>query len=245
MNGPLLGARERNRTLRSLRTRIGRQIGEARIDVGVSIAALARCSGVDPAHLWRIEAGTANPSLGVLLAISSCLGMDLGVRLFPVASTRLHDRFQAPMVDALIRQLGAAWRPEPEVLVPTARGVIDLVLSRGLDSLVVACECHSELRRLEAVLRRLAEKEEALRAQIVANRKTSSLLLIRSTRATRDIAATFEATLAAAFPARTADVLGALRGTDAWPGPGIVWAHIEGGKARILDGPPRGVRAGR
>lgn len=149
------------------------------------------------------------------------------------------------MVEALIRSLGKAWRPEPEVLVPAARGVIDLVLSRTLDHLSIACECHSELRRLDLVLRRLADKEEALRAQIDPSKAASSVLLLRSTRATREIAKAYGGTLSAAFLARTAEVLDALRGTAAWPGRGIVWARVEGGKAEILDAPPRGVRVGR
>lgn len=245
MTGRLVGAQERARVLRALRERIGRQVADLRTETGATRADLARCAGIDPAHLWRIEAGTANPSLDALVALSSCLGADLGIRMFPVAGPRLHDRFQAAMVEALIRSLGRTWRPEPEVLVPAARGVIDLVLSRTLDQLSIACECHSELRRLDVVLRRLAEKEEALRAQIDPGRTASSLLLLRSTRATREIAKAYGGTLAAAFPSRTIEVLDALRGATAWPGRGIVWARVEGGKAEILDAPPRGVRVGR
>lgn len=206
---------------------------------------MARCAGIDPAHVARIEGGTANPSLEALVALSACLGMELGVRMFPIAGTRLHDRFQAPMVEALVRWLGPQWRSEPEVVVPAARGVVDLVARRTLDRLTVACESHSELRRLEAVVRRLAEKEEALRGLADATQTVSSVLLLRSTRATREVAIAYEATLAAAFPARTADILAALHGTAAWPGRGIIWARVDGGKAVLVDGPPRGVRVGR
>jgi transcriptional regulator with XRE-family HTH domain len=245
MTSQLPGPRERARTLRTLRERYGRQVADARTDAGATRAALARCAGLDPGHIWRIEAGTVSPSLEAMVAISSCLGMELGVRMFPVAGPRLHDRFQAPMVEALARFLGEAWRPQPEVVVPGARGVIDLVLNRSLDQLSVACECHSELRRLEAVVRRIAEKEEGLRGQVGPTSNVSSLLLLRSTRSTRAIATTYEATLAAAFPARTTDMLDALRGTGAWPGRGLVWASVVGGKALILPGVPRGVRVGR
>ncbi len=157
MAGPEVGVRGRARTLRNVRQRVGRQVADLRNDAGVSRAALARCAGIDSAHLWRIEAGVANPSLECLVALSACLGADLGVRLFPIAGPRLHDRFQAPMVEALVRTLGGAWRPQPEVVVPGASGVIDLVMRRALDQLTIACECHSELRRLEEVLRRLGD----------------------------------------------------------------------------------------
>src|SRR5262249_12907529 len=119
--------------------RIGGQVLALREDVGVAGAALARCAGIDPAHLMRIERGAVNASPEVLVAIAACLGSDVSVRLFPGAAPRLHDRFQAPMVDALVRYAGKAWRAQPEVPVPAARGVIDLVLSRASDRLQLAC----------------------------------------------------------------------------------------------------------
>lgn len=241
----IVGARERARLARELASWIGRQIGELRVDAGVTVAELARCVGVHRPHIGRIESGAASPSLDTLTAIGACLGADLSVRFFPTAAPRLHDRFQAPMVDALLAMAGPPWRHRVEVPVPAARGVVDVILSRRLDHLTVVCECHSELRRLELALRRLAEKTDALRGQLEAGGIVTSLLLLRSTEATRATARAFEATLAAAFPARTADAVAALTGDAAWPGPAIVWATVEGGRARILDGAPRGVRVGR
>lgn len=238
-----LSQRERARKVRELRAWIGRQVADLRMDAGASLSDLARCTGIDRGHLWRIEAGQRSPSLEALLAISACLGAEPGIRLFPIGGSRIHDRFQAPMVEALIRSLGPAWRPSPEVPVPAARGVIDLVLRRSLDRLTIACECHSELRRLEQVIRRANEKADALRGH--APEQTSTLLLLRSTTTTREIATTYAATLGAAYPTRTVDALAALRGTAAWPGPAIVWARVERGTAALLDGPPRGVRLGR
>lgn len=242
---PTVGARVRARQLRELRGRIGRQITEARTDAGATVAALARCADVDPAHLWRIEAGTANASLETLVSIAGCLGSDLGVRMFPEAGPRIHDRFQAPMLEALIRHLGTEWQAEPEVPVPTARGVIDLALRRARDHLTIVCECHSELRRLELVLRRAAEKTDAVRAQAEPSSTVSTLLLVRSTSATRAVVNAYASTVAAAFPARSTDAVEALTGAAAWPGSAIVWARFEGGHAVILDHPPRPVRVGR
>ena len=242
---PRAGPRERLRLVRQVRLRIGRQILELRVDAGVSRSALARCVGIDPSHILRIEAGDASPSLDSLIAISSCLGAEAGIRIFPTAGTRLHDRFQAPMVETLIRSLGPAWRATPEVPVTAARGVIDLVLTRAIDQCTVACECHSELRRIELILRRAAEKAGALGPQSVGGANASTLLAIRSTESTRAIARAYEATLAAAFPARSADAVAALTGTAPWPGAAIVWVVVEGGRGRLLDGPPRGVRLGR
>jgi hypothetical protein len=53
------------------------------------------------------------------------------------------------------------------------------------------------------------------------------LLVLPSTRSTRDVARSFERTLATAYPARTADVLASLIETP-WSGDGIVWAAVDG-----------------
>jgi transcriptional regulator with XRE-family HTH domain len=240
-----VGPREVRRRSNEVCRWIGQQVREHRLDAAITQAQLASCADVDQGYVSRIEAGAAKPSLKILIAIAACLGADLGVRLFPASGPLIRDRFQAPMVEALIGLLGPAWRARPEVVVPSAHGVIDLVLSRALDRLVVACECHSELRRLELVLRRAGQKTESLRGQVGTTGPLSSLLLLRSTRATREIARAYEATLAAAYPARSADAVAALTGVSAWPGAAIVWAELERGRAVILERTPRGIRVGR
>ena len=231
--------------VQALRQRIGAEISDLRSEAGATQRALAQCAGIDQGYLSRIEDGRASPSIEVLSSISSCLGADLGIRLFPTTAPLIVDRFQAPMIEALLRLTGSQWNAQPEVSVPAARGVIDLVLTRRLDGLRVACECHSELRRLEHVLRRSSEKTQALGALLEGRGVVSSLLLLRSTVLTRSVAATYGKTLEAAFPARSLDALDALSGDVAWPGPAIVWARVERGRAEILERPPRGVRIGR
>jgi transcriptional regulator with XRE-family HTH domain len=240
-----IGRRELQRRQHRTRASIGAQILEQRLDAHLTQAALAAAARIDQAHLSRIERGTASASLDVLHPIAACLGADLGLRLFPGAGPRLRDRFQAPIVDALVRDLHPRWHAAPEAPARQARGVIDLALSLRGGDLGIACECHSEIRALDTVIRRLREKEAALGELDGFGSRTSSVLILRSTEQTRAVARLFEATLAAAFPAKTRDALLALRGTGAWPGPAIIWARLEGGRAEILDHPPRGVRVGR
>lgn len=241
-----VGPREIARRHRQVRSSIGRQITELREEAGITVSELARAAGIDQAHLWRIEAGTANASLEALVAISATLGADLGVRLFPGVGPRLHDRFQAPMIEALLRALDPRWIATPEFAVPRAHGVVDLLLTLRGGTLALACECHSELRRLEHVLRRSSEKAAALEEPGPTDRTVSRLLLLRSTIGTREVARLYESTLAAAYPARSGDALAALRSSTAdWPGAAIIWVRLEGGRAELLDGAPRGVRVGR
>jgi transcriptional regulator with XRE-family HTH domain len=241
---PVIGPRELARRERELRRWIGGQAHDLREDLGLTRADLARAAGLDRAHISRIELGTVSASQGTLVAIAAALGADLGVRLFPGAGPAIRDRFQAPIVEAIIRAIDPSWVVRPEVPVgKPRRGVIDLVIARG--RVAIACEVQSELRRLEEVLRRAAEKESALVAEVLQD-STSRLLVIRSTVATREIARRFEATLRAAYPGRSADAFDALTTADRpWPGPAILWARLEKGRTEILRLPPRGVAVGR
>jgi len=241
---PVIGPRELARRERDLRRWIGGQVHDLREDLGLTRADLARAAGLDRAHISRIEMGTVGASQGTLVAIAAALGSDLGVRLFPGAGPAIRDRFQAPIVEAIIRAMDSSWVVRPEVPVgKPRRGVIDLVIARG--RVAIACEVQSELRRLEEVLRRAAEKEHALGAEVLQD-STSRLLVIRSTVANREIARRFEATLRAAYPGRSADAFDALMtAVRPWPGPAILWVRLEKGRPEILRLPPRSVAVGR
>ena len=239
---PRAGVRELRRRQRWLRSSIGRQLVELREEAGATRSAAARAAGIDPAHLLRIESGSARASLEVVVAVADAFGADVSVRLFPGRPPRIRDRFQAPIVDALIRLLDRRWRAEPEVAVSNpSRGVVDLVIASRSIGPAIAVEVHSELRSVELVLRRAAEKAEGVRALGRFGPEVSRLLVIRSTARTREIARQHRATLSAAYPGSTITALVALAGRDAdWPGPAILWSDGSGTSARILARPPRG-----
>lgn len=245
--------RETARLMRRMHLRTGEDVRRMRTDAGVSISALAKVVGIDKGHLARIEAGEANPSLQVLTAIGVGLGADLGVRYFAGHGPRIHDRFQAPMTEALLSVVDPRWRVRLEVPVSEpARGVIDVVLSDRTSTTIVAGEIQSELRRLEQQIRWSAEKAEALARQTrlaeaaADETRVSRLLVLRSTVATRDLAREFESLLAAAYPARASDVVDALTSPSApWPGDGIVWMHLEGRDCNLMQHPPPKVALGR
>lgn len=245
--------RETARGLRGLNLRAGADIRRMRLDANVSIADVSRATGIDAAYLGRIETGRANPSNEVLIAIGVALGADLSVRYFPGARPQIHDRFQAPMIEALLRSLHPRWEPALEVLVThPIRGVIDLVLADLASELEIAIEVQSDLRRLEQQIRWGREKAESLMARRMSGagestaRRVSQLLILRSTVRTRELARQYNATLRAAFPARTADAYASLTTPAApWPGPAIVWMHLHGSKANLMHHPPPGIDLGR
>jgi transcriptional regulator with XRE-family HTH domain len=240
---------------RDLRRQIGAEIRRLRLDCNLSQRALATAADIDQGYLSQIEAGIREPSLAVLLAIGDVLGADLVVRLYPTTGPRVHDRTQAPMIDALIGVLHHRWKPLVEVPVRRpSRGFIDLVIADPAAGIVVAVEVQSQIRRVEQQLRWSADKSESLPSASAwptfqpANggpAAVSQLLVLRSTRATRHVARSYESLLGAAYPARMTDVRRSLIDGGPWPGSGVLWVAVEGGRARILDFPPRGVSLGR
>jgi transcriptional regulator with XRE-family HTH domain len=239
-----------NRRHRETVRSFGNDALRLRTDAGATQAQVSDLAGIDRSHYSRIEAGTANASLETLVAISTALGADISVRLYPGTGPRLTDRHQARMVETLLRSLSGDWRPHVEKPVSRpSRGVIDAVLERPLVRLFVATEAYSELRRLEQQIRWSAEKAASVGSSDLVGPgpdfNVSRLLVLRSTAATRQLARDFEATLCAAYPARSADVVAALRAGAVWPGAGIVWIRIEGDRVELLDGPPREVPLGR
>jgi transcriptional regulator with XRE-family HTH domain len=241
---PVRGPELRRRQDR-LRQALGRQILELRAESGVSQRALADAAGIDRAHVSRIERGLAAASLDVVAIVAALLGADVSVRLFPTVSARLRDHVQAPMVEAFIRRLHPRWAAIPEMPVPAARGVIDLALRLRREAFGVACEFHSQLRSIDLIQRRLAEKRLALASIDRFGPETSSLLIVRSTALNREVVCAHEGTLGASFPARSVDAVAALGGEAAWPGPALLWIRVEGETAELLERPPRGVPLGR
>ena len=229
--------------LRALGTEIRRQ----REDAGRSQAVVARAAGIAQSQLSRVEAGIAEPSLEALIAIGAALGADLSVRMFPNTGPRIRDHLQVAMSEALLGALDPRWRATPEVPVyRPIRGVIDLVLDERDSQTLVATELHSQLPRVEQQVRWSTQKADALGAMPEhAGATVSRLLVVRNTVAMREIARTAQSTLVAAYPGRVADALGSLTAEAPWPGPTLVWAIVERGDARLMDGPPRGVTVGR
>jgi transcriptional regulator with XRE-family HTH domain len=242
INERLLARRHRERL-----RRLGAEIRQIREDAGHSQRTVAAVARIARSHLTDIEVGEGEPSLLVLERIGTALGADLGVRYFANTGPRIRDHLQVAMSEALLRALHPGWRVTPEVPVyRPVHGVIDLVLEERAGSTTVATELHSQVRRVEQQIRWQMQKGDALATQPdQQGRSVSRLLVLRNTQATRDVVRAGAATLPAAYPARTVDAVAALREGTPWPGPTVVWMGMDGGRAIVLDTPPRGITVGR
>ena len=245
------GDRRRRKALDRLRSMIGTELRRLRLDAGLSLSRVAEASGVSRSHLNELELGTADPSLPRLVAMADALGADLSIRFYPNTGPLVRDHIQARIVEELLRIAHPRWRRFTEVPVyRPARGRIDVVMHDPGSAVVVATEVHSQVRRLEQQLGWARLKAESLPSADLWSRlerepAVRQLLVLRNTRATRELARTFESTLRTAFPARAADVFAAVASDGEWPGHGLLWADVTRDAVRILDRPPRGVMLGR
>jgi len=244
--------RRRARLLAEIRRRLGGELRRHRHDAGLPLARVAEAAGIGRSHLCEVELGSADPSLTALVAVADALGTDLSVRLFPTTGPRIRDHIQARIVEELLRVAHPRWRRLAEVPVHRpARGVVDVVFHDPAARVVVSTEVHSQLRRLEQQLGWAQLKAESLSSAefwrfVDAPPQVSRLVVLRSTRATRELARRFEQTLRTAYPAPASALHAALAGGAApWPGPGLLWAEVDGDAVRILDRPPRNVGLGR
>jgi transcriptional regulator with XRE-family HTH domain len=230
-----------------LRRSIGSDIRTIREDSAISQTRLAAAAGISRAHLSGIESGAREASTGALAAIADVLGADLSVRMYPGTGPRIRDHLQAAILEALLEDLHPRWKRFVEVPVyRPVRGVIDVVLHDATTPVVVAVEIQSELRRLEQLIRWANQKRDALPSsdawRSVADTEppaVSALLVVRTTRATRAVVNDHPEVLRALYPASAADVHAALTTDAAWPGAGLLWATVDGGRARLMPQPPR------
>jgi transcriptional regulator with XRE-family HTH domain len=200
-----------------------------REDAGVTRAQLARAAGINDSYLFRIERGLAEPSIGTCVRLALALGADLAHRLYPTTGSTIRDRHQAPIAEEILGILSPRWRPFLEIAVRRpSRGWVDLGLHAPHESVFVATEIQSDLRRLEQLLRWSEEKAASLPSwegfAHLGSPSISRLLVVRETRANRATAREFQRVLRTAYPAHGDDAIESLTRDAPWPGPTLLWA---------------------
>ncbi len=212
---------------------------------------MARDADVSHAMLQEVETGAREPSISFLCAVGATLGADVGLRLYPTTGPRVRDHIQSRIVEEVLRVAHGRWKAFVEVPVyRPAQGRIDVVLVDRDARVVVAVEVHSQLLRVEQQLGWAALKAESLPSATMWSTVDPSsqvvrLLVLRSTRSTREVVTGAEATFSAAYGAPARDAFGALTGSVPWPGAAVLWADVDADSVRILERQPRNVRVGR
>jgi transcriptional regulator with XRE-family HTH domain len=215
-------------------------IGQLRDDAGVSVRDIATAAGLSYPYVARILAGTERPTLEAYGRIAAVLGADLSVRLYPSTGPAIHDRHQARILECLLNERHPRWHAFTEIAVRApSRGWIDVGFHDTRGAVFLATEIQGSLHRLEQVIRWSSAKAESLPSwdgwtHLGDTPIVSQLLVVRRTRATRQVAAEFGAQLRVAYPAHPDDAVASLTGSAPWPGAALAWAVIEGGRARLV-----------
>jgi transcriptional regulator with XRE-family HTH domain len=234
---------EADRRTALIRSRLAEDLQRLRADAGVSQVAIARHAGLDRSVISKLEAGTLAPTLETYQRIAAALGADFTARVYPNTGPTVRDRHSIRMADVVIGHAHQRWRISPEVGVRRpAKGWIDLALHDPDARIVVATELESDLRRVEQVIRWSTEKAASIASSDLARRwvddgvempMVSRLLVVRHTRS--NVAAVEDARrlLRQAFPADPNDAIRSLTGVAPWPGPALIWARIDRGRAAL------------
>ena len=225
-------ARERaaRRAAGHARASAGADVFRQREDARLTVAELARASGVDASLIRRIEARAQGASLDTYGKLAVVLGADVSLRLYPPPGATIRDRHQSAIAEALLGIVHPRWARFTEIAVRRpSRGWIDLGLHDARAAVFVAIEIESGLRRLEQQIRWAEAKAEALSswegwARLEPEPAISQLLIVRETRTARGIADEHRRLVRAAYPADPRDALDALHGSGPWPGRAILWA---------------------
>lgn len=163
---------------RAALARLGQELRDARLGLGLSLDAVATAVGISASELSRIERALAHrvPAI-VLFRIAAVVGLDLSVRTYPGASP-LRDAVHGALLAELRRHLHSSLLWSAEVPLPIVGD------QRAWDAIVdgpgwrIGVEAETSLRDGQALLRRLRLKARD-------GGVDGLVLLLRGTRSTR------------------------------------------------------------
>jgi len=191
------------------RVRAGDELRIGRLAAGFSQRALGRIVGLSHAAIGRVERGELQRvTIDRLAMISTALGLDLRIGLFPTGSP-VRDAAHLALLERLRLRVASILRWRAEVPVPIIGDLrsADVVIDGPQVDVMV--EAESRLNDLQALERRVRLKQRDLGAR-------RALLLVADTRHNRAVLAAHPEVVAR-FPISTRACLAAL-GTGRDPG---------------------------
>src|SRR4051812_5512476 len=214
-----------DRELRWTARRFGDDFRELRLRAGVSQAAVARSIGVDRSVVTRLERGDATVGNPIRARAAACLGADFRLQIYSQRAPMIFDAAHARVIERLLSAAHSRWHPVVEAPVPgPGRRSVDVQLEDGDDMILI--EVETRVRRLEETIRALHGSRASVSSR--PDVRVHSVLILPPTRHHRSLVLAHRATIAAAFPVRSAALAACLRSAaGGWPGDGILF--IAGG----------------
>jgi transcriptional regulator with XRE-family HTH domain len=216
-----MGVRERRADLGSQRARailveLGGELHRARLEHGLSQAAVAAAVGMSRSQVSRIEnALVAEVPLSRLARLMAVVGLELSARAYPAGSP-IHDRAHRALLERLRARASpaAVWRFEVPLGRPGDLRAWDAVLRIAGRRLAV--EAETRPRDVQALQRRVSMK-------LRDDREVSGvLLLLADTRHNRSLLREHGEALRADLPLAGAEILRSLAAGRHPAGSGIV-----------------------
>lgn len=222
--------REAIRLARLDAARIGQELRELRLGLGVRQADVSRVVGVSRSVICELEAGDPTVGLEIRRRTAIALGADLRVNVYPGSTPMLHDAAHLRIIERVLAGRHPRWGAETEARVPgPTRASTDIRLSAA--GVIVLIEVETHIRRSDAVVRRCFEKRERVRDANGETRAVFAVLCLPPTVHHRRLVAEFQESVLVAFPVPPDGIRRALEvGTD-WPGDGILW--VAGGRTEV------------
>lgn len=203
---------------RLLLATVCRQIEDARVDRGLSYAALGRALGLSGQQIARICQGrVARVPLTTLARLAALVGLELAARTFP-GQQPLRDGGQLALLARFRQRIGSrlAWRVE----VPVVRDSRERPDLRAWDAVIggqgwqAGVEAETNVRDVQALIRRLALKRRD-------GEVNSVVLVLNDSRHHRELMRSSDSSLRAAFPVGPRQALRRLARGES-PGDSIV-----------------------
>ena len=204
-----VGANERfvgraRRVGRELVKTMGKEIHDARVNLGLSQQAVAGRAGLSRAKVGRIERGECvRVPMVELVLVAAVVGLELSVRAFP-AGPGLRDHVHAALLERFRKFLHAALKWATEVPLPNPRD------QRAWDAMVsgarfrIGIEAETRVRDGQALERRIRAKQRDGGVNAV-------ILILSDTRANRAFVRERSASFADLFPVPAAEAIEAVR----------------------------------
>jgi HTH-type transcriptional regulator / antitoxin HipB len=214
--------REASRLARLDASRMGRELRELRLRLGVSQAAVARVAGVSRSVVSELERGDPTVGLEIRRRTAIVVGADLRVSVYPGAQPMLHDLAHARIIERILRRKNRGWRAELEATVPGPfRASTDVRLAKP--GTIVLIEVETRVRDWEATVRRIFEKRERVVGSTSDEIRVIAVLCLPPTRHHRRLVSELAESVRATFPASPELARRSLDQGGEWPGDGILW----------------------